>query len=236
LTSRCCVFLVLDPLCIPLVVDICVLQTPIASGETSSASQVLPKGPVVRTCWCALGAKPWVCPCANKWFHCRDKDLLKGMSRWFPSKTDIQKWIEDQEKDFAEAQNKNPELSTEDWLGMYIFTDIHETFFGGIHQKLYEWLDRLENTQFEIRSRPPMVWTLTLIKNIRRVYNTMSRVVYHWFNNTIGGYITKFVVDRVESYSQEERYFFKGPRGKFLQFLKLGIKMLLHEKNILKVQ
>jgi hypothetical protein len=30
------------------------------------------------------------------------------MSRWFPSKIEIQKWIEDQENDFAEAQNKNP--------------------------------------------------------------------------------------------------------------------------------
>jgi hypothetical protein len=68
---------------------------------------------------------------------------FKGMSRWFPSKTEIQKWIEDQEKDFAEAQNKNPNLSTEDWLERYIFTDIHEIFFGGIHQELYEWLARL---------------------------------------------------------------------------------------------
>jgi hypothetical protein len=81
------------------------------------------------------------------------------MSRWFPSKTEIQKWIEDQERDFAEAQNKNPKLSTEDWLQRYIFTDIHEIFFGGIHQELFEWLARLADTQFEIRSRPPVVWT-----------------------------------------------------------------------------
>jgi hypothetical protein len=60
-------------------------------------------------------------------------NLLEGMSRWFPSKTKIQKWIEDKEKDFAESQNKNPNLSTEDWLEIYIFTDIHEIFFGGIH-------------------------------------------------------------------------------------------------------
>jgi hypothetical protein len=52
------------------------------------------------------------------------------MSRWFPSKTNIQKWIKDQEEDFAEAQNKNTNLSTEDWLGRYIFSDIHEIFFG----------------------------------------------------------------------------------------------------------
>jgi hypothetical protein len=81
-----------------------------------------------------------------------------------------------------------------------------------------------------------VVWTSTLIKKIKGVDNAMSREVYHWFDNTIGGYIIEFVVDRVESYSQAERYFFKEIRGKFLQFLKLRIKMLLHEKNILKVQ
>jgi hypothetical protein len=79
------------------------------------------------------------------------------MSRRFPSKTKIQKWIEEQERDFVEAQNKNPNLSTEDWLRKYIFTDIHEIFFGGIHQNLYEWLARLVDTQFEIKHRPPMV-------------------------------------------------------------------------------
>jgi hypothetical protein len=79
------------------------------------------------------------------------------MSRWFPSKKEIQKWIEDQEKDFAEAQNKNLKLSTKDWLQRYVFTDIHEILFGGIHQELFECLDRLVDTQFEIRSRLPVV-------------------------------------------------------------------------------
>jgi hypothetical protein len=166
----------------------------------------------------------------------RDRNHLEGMSRWFPSKTETQKWIEDQEKDFVEAHNKNPNLSTEYWLEKYIFTDIHKIFFGGIHQELYEWLARLADTQFEILSRPPMVWTLELIKKVKRDDNAISREVDHWFDSTIGGYITEFDVDRVESYNQAERYFFKGPRGNFLQFLNLRLKMLLHEKNILKIQ
>jgi hypothetical protein len=180
--------------------------------------------------------EPWVCPYANKWFRCQDWNILKGMSRWFPSKKEIQKWIEDQEKDFDEAQNKNPNLSTKDWLERYIFTDIHKIFFGGIHQELYEWLARLADTQFEIRSRPLVVWTSMLVKKVKRVDNVVSRVVDHWFDSTIGGYITEFVVNRVESYIQAERYFFKEPIGKFLHFLKLRIKMLLHEKNILMIQ
>jgi hypothetical protein len=121
-------------------------------------------------------------------------------------------------------------------LQRHIFTDIHEIFFGGTHQDLYEWLARLADTQFEIRSRPPVVWMSELIKKVKRVNNAISRVVDHWFDSTIGGYITEFAVDRTKSYSQAERYFFKGPIGKFLQFLKLRIKMLLHEKNVLNIQ
>jgi hypothetical protein len=68
------------------------------------------------------------------------------MSKWFPSKTEIQKWIEDQEKDFVESQNKKPNISIEDWIGRYIFTNIHVILFGGIHKELYEWLARLVDT------------------------------------------------------------------------------------------
>jgi hypothetical protein len=179
---------------------------------------VFPKGPVGRACWCVVRAEPWVFPCANKWFYFWDQNLLEGMSRSFPSKTEIQKRIEDQEKDFVEAHNNNPNISIEDWLGRYIFIDIHEIFFGGIHQELYEWLARLADTQFEVRLRPPMVWTSVLIKKVNGVDNAMSRALDHWFDNTIEGYITEFNVDIVESYNQAERYFFKGPRGKFLIF------------------
>jgi hypothetical protein len=65
---------------------------------------------------------------------------------WFPSKTEILKWTKEQENDFAKDQNKNPNLSTEDWLGRYIFTDVHKILFGGIHKELYEWLARLADT------------------------------------------------------------------------------------------
>jgi hypothetical protein len=81
-----------------------------------------------------------------------------------------------------------------------------------------------------------VAWTSTLIQRVKRVDYTLSRAIDYWFDSTIGGYITKFFVDRVESYSEAERYFFKGPTGKFLHFLKLRIKILLDENHILKIQ
>jgi len=97
------------------------------------------------------------------------------------------------------------------------------------------WLTRLADIEFKIRPIPPVVWTVALIKKFKRVDNIVSRAVDLWFDITIGGYITEFSIDRVESYIQAERYFFRGPRGKFLHFLKLRINMLLHEKNIPKI-
>jgi hypothetical protein len=41
-----------------------------------------------------------------------------------------------------------------------------------------------------------------LIKKVKRVNNVVSRVVDLWFDITIGGYITEFAIDRVESHNQ----------------------------------
>jgi hypothetical protein len=68
-----------------------------------------------------------------------------------------------------------------------------------------------------------MVWTSELIKKVKRVDNTISRALDQWFDSTIGGYIIEFFVDIVDSHNQVERYFFKGPRGIFLQFMKLRL-------------
>jgi hypothetical protein len=81
----------------------------------------------------------------------------------------------------------------------------------GTHQELYEWLARLADTQFEIKLIPLVIWTTMLIKKVKRVDNVMSSEVDKWFDSTIGVYITEFFVDIVESYSQAERYLFKGP-------------------------
>ena len=61
------------------------------------------------------------------------------------------------------------------------------------------------------------------------------RVVKVWLDNILEGYIIKFVVDIVKSYSDTEREFFKGPRGRFLLSLRFWIKMLICENVILNI-
>ena len=55
-------------------------------------------------------------------------------------------------------------------------------------------------------------------------------------DSILEGYITDFVVDIVKYYSDVEREFFSGPRGRFLLYLQLSIKMLICEKVILKMK
>lgn len=49
----------------------------------------------------------------------------------------------------------------------------------------------------------------------------------------MGGFITEFTIDTSISYSEVERRFFKGPRGKYLKDLKTWIKMILCEKGVM---
>jgi hypothetical protein len=40
-----------------------------------------------------------------------------------------------------------------------------------------------------------VVWMSALIKKVKRVDNIVAREIDHWFDSTIGGYITEFIVD-----------------------------------------
>ena len=62
---------------------------------------------------------------------------------WRPLVKEISDWIEDTYLKFAEQENKDPRRSSDDFLQMYVFTDIYEIFFGSIHIELHQWLSRL---------------------------------------------------------------------------------------------
>ena len=78
-----------------------------------------------------------------------------------------------------------------------------------------------------------MAWTLELVQRLKRTHKRISRVVDFYINNILGRFVTKFVVDSTISYDEAEQIFFKGPRGKYLKYLKLWIKMLVCEKGVL---
>ena len=101
-------------------------------------------------------------------------------------------------------------------------------------KELYDWLSKLTDKHV-FKKKRNIVWTPELIHTVKSVDNPISRVVDFWLASLLEGFITEFAVDQRKSFSEVERYFFKGYRGKYLKSLNLSLKMLLHEKRILDI-
>jgi hypothetical protein len=155
---------------------------------------------------------------------------------WRPTAKEIDDWIHDTYLKFAEQENKDPRRSSDDFLQRYVFEDIYEIFFVGIHVELHEWLYRLAEEKKNFKEDPFPAWTPERIKLLKSVNNAVSRAVDFWTTRTLEAYVTEFAIDTQTSFSEAERQFFKGPRGKYLNSLSLYIKMLLAEKGILLIQ
>ena len=65
--------------------------------------------------------------------------------------------------------------------------------------------------------------------------NPISRDADFWFDRILEGYITEIAIDTIRSYSETLKQFFKGLRGRYLNSLKLWIKMLVCENKILRM-
>ena len=80
-----------------------------------------------------------------------------------------------------------------------------------------------------------MEWTLEVMQRLKKIDNSISRVVDFWINSLLEGFVTEFAVDMLKAYSEEDRLFFKGYCGKYLNSLNLWIKMLLCEQGVLRL-
>ena len=70
---------------------------------------------------------------------------------------------------------------------------------------------------------------------MKNLDNPITRTIDFWLASLLEGFITEFEVDQRKSFSEAERYLFKGYRGKYLSSLNLSIKMLLHEKGVMDI-
>jgi len=92
--------------------------------------------------------------------------------------------------------------------------EIHEIFFASFPTELYEWITKLEDSQGRWKLDGPIVWTLELVRRSEASEDKIARVVDHFLDWIIGGFITKFAINTSVSYSEAKRHFLKGPRGK----------------------
>ena len=154
---------------------------------------------------------------------------------WNPTKKGIEEWLDRKIHKFAAQENMNPRLSKEEWLYCYLCTEIHKIFFASFPSELYEWIVKLEDSQGRCRLDKPIVWTPELVCRIEASKDKIGCIVDNLLDRIIGGFITKFKVDTTVNYSEAERCFLKGPRGKYIKSLNTWIKILLCEKRVMKL-
>jgi len=123
----------------------------------------------------------------------------KRRRMWHPSKEEITTWIKQKKRTFAEEQNHNRRISTEEWLQRYLFTDLHEIIFYEFPIIFHEWLSRIVEIKNRFKKDQPTSWNPILINRLNNSSNPISRAVDYWFENILRGYITEFEVDTVKS-------------------------------------
>ena len=133
---------------------------------------------------------------------------------WNPTKKEIEEWLDKKIHEFATQENRTLQVSEKRWLDRYVYTEIHEIFFGSFPSELYEWIVRLADIQRRCKLDQPIVWTPELLRRLEASEDNIARVVDHLLDRIIGGFITEFAVDMTVSYSEAEQCFLKGPRGK----------------------
>lgn len=128
---------------------------------------------------------------------------------WNPSKKEIEEWLEKNIHMFMTQENITPQVSKEKWLERYVYTEIHEIFFASFPSEMYEWIANLADSQGRCRLDQPIMWTLELVHRLEASEDKIARVVEHWLDQIIGGFIIEFVVDTIVSYNKAEQHFSK---------------------------
>ena len=119
--------------------------------------------------------------------------------------SEISDGVHDTYLKFAEEENKNPCRSLDDFLQRYIFRDLYEILFAGIHAELHEWLSRLIERKKNFNEDQSTSWTPERIKLLKNVNNEVSRAVDFWTTRTLEAYVTEFSIDTHTSFSEAER-------------------------------
>jgi hypothetical protein len=83
---------------------------------------------------------------------------------WRLNKEEIIEWIERKQREFYREHNRNPWLKNKQWLQTYVFTDLHEIFFGYFPIILTERLESLVENDGRYRVEALRNWDPKLIR------------------------------------------------------------------------
>ena len=129
---------------------------------------------------------------------------------WHPLKLEIEDWVDQKEREFAQEENQDPWLTPEQWLGKYVYYVILGIFFGEFPTLLNEWFLRLTLRKNFFQWGDPKSWTPKLIQKLKSVNNKISRAIDYKVNSILEVYIIEFVFNTIKSYSVVGRRYLRG--------------------------
>jgi hypothetical protein len=109
----------------------------------------------------------------------------------------------------------------------YLYTELHDIFFGNFPIILTKWLEILVENTGRYRTFVPRNSNPELVRKLNYVSNNTSCANDFWLSSILVGYIVKFAIDCTQSYSVIEMDFFRGPHGRFINSLSTWINMFL---------
>ncbi len=123
---------------------------------------------------------------------------------WKPTKKEIEGWLDRRIHEYVTQENRNPQLTKEEWLHCYLYTEIHKIFFASFPNELYEWITKLVDSQGRWKVDNSIVWTPELVHILEASEDNIAHAVTQWLDQIIVGFITQFMVDTSVSYSKAE--------------------------------
>jgi len=67
---------------------------------------------------------------------------------------------------FTVQENRNPQVSKEQWLERYLNMEIHKIFFASFPSELYEWIAKIASSQGRCKLNKPIMWTPELVRRL----------------------------------------------------------------------
>jgi hypothetical protein len=145
------------------------------------------------------------------------------------------KFVEKKELEFAEKDNIHPKLTSGKYLEKYICSDLREVFFYDFSHLLMEWLLILKENHPTNRISE-LEWNIEEIAKLQQENNKFTRTVDFWLESIVVGFITEFVVDTAQSYTEAKKYFLKGLRGRYIRSLYTSINILLYKNGMMTME
>jgi hypothetical protein len=83
-------------------------------------------------------------------------------------------------------------MSDKQWMQRYVYTKLHEIFFGEFPIILTEWLEILVENTGRYKNTMLRNWTLELVRQMNSVSNPTTRIIDFCLDSILGGYIKEF--------------------------------------------